>query len=93
MDIFIGRDFNVDIKRQNTPHYTKLSRFLKINQLKQYIKQITRPEPDTIIDLLISISEVIIESGVIDVNISDHLPIFFIRKKIKVKYEKVAFTG
>ena len=58
-DIFIGGDFNIDIKRQNTPHYSKLSRFL--NQLKQYIKYTTRPDSDTTIDLLLSNREIIQE--------------------------------
>ena len=33
------------------------------------------------------------ESGTLDVNISDHLLIYFIRKKNKVKTEKVNFRG
>ena len=73
IDIFIGGDFNVDVKRQNSPQFSKLSRFMRLNQLKQYIKETTRPDSDSIIDLQ--------ESGVIHVNISDHLPIFLIRKK------------
>ena len=92
-DIFIGGDFNINIKQKNSPQYLKLSRFLKLNQLKQYINQITRPDSDSTIDLLLSNSEIIKESGTIDVNISDHLPIYFIRKKIKVQKEKVTFMG
>ena len=37
VDIFIVGDFNVDVKRQNSPHFFKLSRFMRLNQLKQYI--------------------------------------------------------
>ena len=66
---------------------------MSLNQLKQYIKQTTRPDSDTIIDLFLSKSEIILESGVIDVNISDHLTIYLIRKKTKIKPEKTTFTG
>ena len=66
---------------------------MRLNQLKQYIKQTTRQDSDTIIDLILSNSEIIQESGVIDINISDHLPIFLIRKKAKIKHQKVTFMG
>ena len=66
---------------------------MRLNQLKQYIKETTRPDSDSIIDLILSNSETIQESGVIHVNISDQLPIFLIRKKVKVKHQKVTFTG
>ena len=91
IDIFIGGDFNVDVKRQSSPQFSKLSRFMRLNQLKQYIKETTRPDSDLKIDLILSNSETIQESGVIHVNISDHLPIFLIREKVKVKHQKYSY--
>ena len=93
VDIFIGGDFNIDVKNHSTPEFSRISRFLKINQLKQYIKQITRPDSNSTIDLLLSNCDIIKESGTIDINISDHIPIYFIRKKSKITKENVTFTG
>ena len=93
LDFFIGGDFNVDIKHKNLVSSNKLPRFLKINQFKQYITQITRPDSNSTIDLIISNCEIVKECGTLDVNISDHLTIYLIRKKNKVKIEKVNFRG
>ena len=81
IDIFIGGDFNINVKQKKSPQYLKLSRFLKINQLKQYIEKTTRPDSDSSIDLLILNSEIIKESGSIDVNISDQLSQFILLEK------------
>ena len=93
MDIFIGGDFNLDVKNKNTNIFSKLTRFLKINQLKQHITTVTRPDSLSIIDLLITNCEIVKESGVMDINVSDHLPTYFIRKKTKIKNENVSFKG
>ena len=93
LDIFIGGDFNIDVKNKTLSNFSKLTRFMKLNQLKQHIDTVTRPDSLSIIDLLLTNCEIIKESGVIDVNVSDHLPIYFIRKKIKIKKENVSFKG
>ena len=93
IDFFIGGDFNIDVKVKNSVSSKKLSRFLKINQFKQYITQTTRPDSNAILDLIISNSDIIKESGICNINVSDHLPIFLIRKKSKVHREQANFRG
>ena len=93
IEFFIGGDFNIDIKSKNSISSKKLSRFLKLNQFKQYIVEITRPDSNTIFDLIISNCEIVKESGPYDVNVSDHLPVYIIRKKSKVIREQTTFRG
>ena len=92
-DIFIGGDYNINYIKKNSPGMKKLSKFCKTNQFKQIINTITRPDSNTCIDLILTNSETIKESGALDINISDHLPIFFIRKKVKTLKKKITFKG
>ena len=92
-DIFVGGDFNIDIHRVNSIETKKLVKFFKLIQLKQEISTITRPDSNATIDLIASNCDIIKESGTLDINISDHLPIFLVRKKIKVKKINVDFKG
>ena len=71
----------------------KLTKFAKTNQLRQFIDVLTRPDSNTCIDLILSNCDIVKESGTLDTNISDHLPIFFIRKKIKTVKTKTSFRG
>ena len=93
IEFFIGGDFNIDIKSQNSISSKELSRFLKLNQFKQYVVETTRPDSNTILDLIISNCEMVKESGPYDVNVSDHLPVYVIRKKSKVIREQTTFRG
>ena len=92
-DDFIGGDYNINYIKKISPGMKKLSKFCKINQFKQIINTITRPDSNTCIDLILTNSETIKESGALDINISDHLPIFFIRKKVKTIKKKITFKG
>ena len=93
IDTFVGGDFNLEVTNKNTNTFAKLSRFLKINQLKQHINTITKPDSLSIMYLLLTNCEIIKGSGVMDINVSDHLAIYFIRKKSKIKKENVSFKG
>ena len=53
-DIFIGGDMNIDMLRPNTQSYKKISKFNKLNQLRQLIKTTTRPDSNTCLDLIIT---------------------------------------
>ena len=68
-------------------------KFFELTQLKQEICTITRPDSNAILDLIASNCDIIKESGTLDINISDHLPMFFIRKKIKAQKINVDFKG
>ena len=89
----MGGHFNIDISRINSGDTQKLNNFLKLNQLKQEISTITRPDSNATIDLLATNCEIENESGILNVNVSGHLPIYFIRKKVKEKYNKIDFIG
>ena len=92
-DIFVGGDLNIDMHRKNSIDTKKLIKFFKQIQLKQEICTITRPDSNAILDLIASNCDIIKETGTLDINISDHLPIFLIRKKIKDHKIKVEFKG
>ena len=63
--------------------------------LKQIIKESTRvtDTSSTCIDLLYTDTLNIIDSGVINYNISDHLPIYLVRKKSRNKVKKNNVEG
>ena len=92
-DIFIGGDFNIDIVHSNSQQVKKLNKFLKLNQLSQLVNSVTRPDSNAILDLILTNCEIIKECAVLDINISDHLPIYVIRKKTKIVNEKIEFKG
>ena len=71
-------------------HTQKNNRFNKY-QFKQIINTITIPDSNTCIDLIIKNCDIILEHGTINLNISDHLPIYFIRKKAKTNTKKGQF--
>ena len=84
---------NVDMLRTNSLPSKKIAKFVKINQFKQLINTITRPDSNTCLDLVITNCDIILESGTLNISISDHLPVYLIRKKMKLHSLKVNFTG
>ena len=93
IEIFIGGDMNIDLLRPNTINSRKFLKFIKINQFKQLIKTITRPDSNTCLDLMITNCDIIKEQGTCNINISDHLPIFCVRKKGKTHKVNTDFNG
>ena len=89
----MGGDFNIDLRRPNSNFSKELNKFLKLNQLKQLVNEITRPDSKAMLDLVISNCDIVSGCGTLNINISDHLPVFIIRRKIKVHRSKVSFTG
>ena len=45
------------------------------------------------IDLILTNCDILKEFGIVEINISDHMPTYFIRKKLKSKRPKIAFRG
>ena len=84
---------NIDALRPNSIDSRKLSKFLKLNQLKQLIKTVTRPESNTCLDLIFTDSDIVKSQGTYDINISDHIPIFCVREKCKLHKIKTSFKG
>lgn len=91
---FILGDFNINYAGKDTNLLNCLKSFENINNFKQLIQTPTRitRKTSTIIDHLYTNSRNIALSGTINSNISDHLPIFIIRKKPKITYKSTTFT-
>ena len=92
-EMYIGGDMNIDMLRPNTINARKLTKFAKLNQFKQLINSITRPDSNACLDLIFTDSDIIKEQGNYSINVSDHLPIFCIRKKCKLHKIKTDFSG
>ena len=92
-DLFMGGDFNIDYEIPS-PERTILKDIEKRFGLTQQIKKPTRPlYSNSIIDHIFTNNKDIITTGLADVNISDHVPIFLVRKKARSKPLKTEFTG
>ena len=94
-DIFILGDLNVDYQNKGSADFKKLSFFIKSNQLTQSITDTTRHTKlnSSTLDLAISNCRYIMRSGVLDNNLSDHLPIYLVKKKAKDNRSKETFIG
>ena len=92
--VFMG-DFNIDLLRKN-PDSKKIIRFGELNSLVQLVDLPTRvtATSSSLIDLIFCNVTHVSTSGVLDMCISDHQPIFIVKKmntkQIKVKTQ---FTG
>ena len=95
VEIFITGDLNIDYKKRNSPGYKQLLFFEKANNLKQMIKTNTRitKSSSSIIDLILTNAQYVETSGTLDTFISDHQPIFVVKKKPRNKAQPVAFIG
>ena len=94
-DIFILGDFNVDYRNKSSPSYKKLAFFETSNSLQQVIQKATRTtkKNHSILDLILTSSNHVAQAGTLDTFISDHQPIFVIKKKIKAQAKRITFSG
>ena len=105
-EITILGDFNVNYNLRHTLPFKQLKDFERKFNLTQLINTSTRlgTKSNSCIDLIFTTMDHVISSGVLDVLISDHLPVFLIKKKSKtpsrsiptkarsyVKYDKATF--
>lgn len=92
-ELFIAGDFNIDLSKENSPSHQAMKGFEHLNSLMQLINDSTRitNRSNTLIDHIYTNSEIIKYSGTLNINISDHLPIFTIRKKPKQETLLVTF--
>ena len=73
---------------------SELKKIMAKNTLRQIITDPTRiAEKKTLLYLILTDSDYIKYSGVLDINISDHLPVFILRKKVNVRSPKCEFKG
>ena len=89
-EITLLGDFNVNYKLRHTLPFKQLKEFERNFNLTQLINTTTRfgakakTKTKSCLDLIFTNMEHIISSGVLDIAISDHLPVFLIKKKAKV---------
>ena len=92
--LFMG-DFNIDYSQKQAANTKKLVAFQNRLGLTQIVKKATRysSHSKTMIDLILTNMENCDSAGVIELHISDHLPIFVIKKKQRDPRHKISFTG
>ena len=93
-EIWIIGDFNIDWLKRNIPDTMKLMQFCKTHGLEQKIKSVTRPNKSrgSLIDLMITNSNFVCDSGVLDDMIADHYTTYCIRKKLRENKDMVFKT-
>ena len=94
-DIVIMGDFNVDISDKKHRDAKAMKYFASLNGLPQLIDCPTRCTLTTrkTIDLIFTNMDYIAKSGTIDLFMSDHRPVFLIKKKQKSHHPKLNFSG
>ena len=92
--VLIG-DFNLNYKNKRLISSTKIETLVNKFSLKQWIKENTRitSSSTSCIDLIFTDILNIIDQGVIDYNISAHLPIHMIKKKARNHIKKMDAFG
>ena len=92
-DVFLSGDFNIDYAKAS-PNRKYLKDLEMRFSLSQLIYDKTRPlYSDSIVDLIFTNNPTDSTSGTLNLNVSDHLPLWLIRKKMKVKAVTSEFTG
>ena len=93
--IFLLGDFNVNFKNKSSPEFKSLDFFVKVNSLSQLITKPTRitNNSKSLIDLVMTNSKYISDSGTLDHFISDHQPVFAVKKKGRDHRPTVEFEG
>ena len=94
-ELFIMGDFNVDYKNKKSVAYRKLTFLEKKHSLSQIIKNNTRTTKKTskLLHIILTNAKYISKSGTVDTFISDHQPIYAIKKKIKMAKSPENFRG
>ena len=98
-EIFLMGDLNIDLKNKNDPATKELMFTMGLNGLSPKITETTRRSSregvirESCIDHIFTNSLLIVESSVLDLNISDHMAVYIRRKKLRLVSKKIAFTG
>lgn len=92
-ELYVNGDFNIAYNMPDSTEHKRLKIFERKYNLTQLIKTPTRCTSNTrnILDLMLTTSNYIISSGSEEVNISDHQPVWLIRKKQQDKPTFVDF--
>ena len=84
-EVVILGDFNIDYKNKKSLNFTKIKFFERANAFEQKICTTTRKtmSSSSILDVAFTNMKYIKEAGTIDTFISDHQPIFLLKKKCR----------
>ena len=94
-EVLILGDFNIDMSVKDSPQAKKVASWQNKHGLVQVIKNKTRcaKNSSSIIDLMFTSIDDVFESGVVDLHISDHKPIYLVKKKSKDCRKTTSFAG
>ena len=93
-DIFMLGDFNINYADNRNPARKNLKDLESLTGLKQLITETTRfARNGSIIDLIYTNSDGMMNAGTLNLNVSDHEAIFVTRKKAKERYKVVESFG
>lgn len=92
-EIYINGDLNIAYNVQTSADFSKIKHLESKYQLTQLIKEPTRctMQTNSILDLILTNSKFISSAGTDDMNISDHQPVWAIRKKHQTKAPRINF--
>ena len=91
VELIVLGDFNINYNNKKDPDMKKLLHLQELTNLRQLIKENTRK--DNCLDLILTNSDHISQSGVIELNISDHEMIYMTLKMKPTKHQKTSFLG
>ena len=87
-------DFNLDFLDRNSKHAKELNQTMKsFGMYPQISKQTKLGHKSSCLDQIFTNSNYVSQSGILNINLSDHLAVFCCRKKSKVISEKINFEG
>ena len=82
-EVIVLGDFNIDYKNKKSINYRKLKNFERSNSLEQKISTTTRntKNSSSLLDVAFTNIKFVKEAGTLDSFLSDHQPIFLLKKK------------
>ena len=93
-EIYLMGDFNIDMLDKKSKNVKDLFQSAKMSGALPLINEYTRKsDKSTCIDQIFTNCDCICDSGVVDINISDHFAVFCTRKKSSEKGIKKEFSG
>ena len=94
-ELFLIGDFNINYSLDQVRHNLKIDQFETKFNLSQLIQSPTRVtiSTQTIIDWIYTDSINIALAGTLNINMSDHLPVFLVRKKSRNRVERHKTEG
>ena len=94
-ELTVVGDFNINYNLRHTQPFKLIKNFERDFNLSQEINTSTRvtKNSSTCIDLVFTNMEYVISKGTIDIHLSDHRPVFIIKKKQKETIKSTEFWG